>query len=53
LASASPPYAVRESSFGDLEQVPLHKIGLISKDSLRIEPHASPLKVLPIEEGQK
>jgi hypothetical protein len=27
--------------------------GLIAKDSLRVEPHASPLKVLPIEDSQK
>jgi len=46
-------YAVRKSSSGDLEQAPLHKIGLISRDSLRVEPYASPLKVLPIEEAQK
>jgi len=46
-------YAVRKSSSGDLEQAPLHRIGLIAKDSLRIEPYASPLKVLPIEDAQK
>jgi hypothetical protein len=46
-------YAVRKSSSGDLEQAPLHKIGLISRDSLRIEPYASPLKVLPIEEVRR
>jgi hypothetical protein len=46
-------YALRKSSSGDLEQAPLHKIGLIAKDSLRIEPYASPLKVLPIDETQK
>jgi hypothetical protein len=46
-------YAVRKSSSGDLEQAPLHKIGLIAKESLRVEPYASPLKVLPIDEAQK
>jgi hypothetical protein len=46
-------YAVRKSASGDLEQAPLHKIGLIAKDSLRIEPYASPLKVLPIVDGQQ
>jgi hypothetical protein len=46
-------YAVRKSSSGELEQAPLHKIGLIAKDSLRVEPYASPLKMLPIEEAQK
>ena len=29
------------------------KIGLIASDSLRIEPYASPLKVLPIDETKK
>ena len=42
-------YAVRKAPTGDLEQAPLHKIGLIAKDSLRIEPYATPLKVVPIE----
>src|SRR5262249_57476034 len=46
-------YAVRKSGSGDLEQAPLHKIGLAAKDSLRVEPYASPLKVLPIEDGQQ
>jgi hypothetical protein len=46
-------YAVRKSAGGDLEQAPLHKIGLIAKDSLRVEPYATPLKVLPIDETKK
>ena len=46
-------YAVRKSAGGDLEQAPLHKIGLIAKDSLRVEPYATPLKVLPIDETRK
>jgi hypothetical protein len=46
-------YAVRKSAGGDLEQVPLHKIGLIATDSLRVEPYATPLKVLPIDETKK
>ena len=46
-------YAVRKSASGDLEQSPLHKIGLIASDSLRIEPYATPLKVLPIDETKK
>jgi hypothetical protein len=46
-------YAVRKSAAGDLEQAPLHKIGLIAKDSLRVEPYATPLKVLPIDETKK
>ena len=46
-------YAVHKSSTGDLEQAPLHRIGLISTDSLRVEPYATPLKVLPIDETKK
>jgi hypothetical protein len=46
-------YAVRKAAAGDLEQAPLHKIGLISTESLRIEPYATPLKVVPIDEAKK
>jgi hypothetical protein len=46
-------YAVHKSSSGDLEQAPLHKIGLLATDSLRVEPYATPLKVLPIDESKK
>jgi hypothetical protein len=42
-------YAVRHGKTGELEQAPLHKIGLIAHDSLRVEPYKSPLKVLPHE----
>ena len=42
-------YAVRKAASGDLEQAPVHKVGIISAESLRIEPYATPLKVLPIE----
>jgi hypothetical protein len=46
-------YAVHKSATGDLEQTPLRKIGLMATDSLRVEPYASPLKVLPIDETRK
>jgi hypothetical protein len=46
-------YAVRHGSTGDLEQAPLRKIALIANESLRIEPYASPLKVIPVDETQK
>jgi hypothetical protein len=42
-------YAVHKGANGDLEQAPLRKIGLIAHDSLRVEPYATPLKVLPHE----
>ena len=31
-------YAVDKSASGDLEQAPLHKIGLLATGSLRVEP---------------
>jgi hypothetical protein len=46
-------YAAHKSATGDLEQAPLRKIGLIAADSLRVEPYASPLKVLPIDDTKK
>ena len=46
-------YAVRKAPTGDLEQAPLHKVGLIAAVSLRVEPYASPLKVVPIDETKK
>jgi hypothetical protein len=42
-------YAVRHAPSGELEQAPLRKIGLLANTSLRVEPYASPLKVLPHE----
>jgi hypothetical protein len=46
-------YAVRKAANGDLEQTPLHKVGLIANESLRVEPFATQLKVLPIDDSQK
>jgi hypothetical protein len=42
-------YAVRKNANGDLEQAPLRQVGLLANNSLRVEPYASPLKVLPHE----
>ena len=46
-------YAVHKSASGDLEEAPLHRIGLIASDALRVEPYPTPLKVLPIDESKK
>jgi len=46
-------YAVHKSATGDLEQAPLHRIGLIATDALRVDPMRHPLKVLPIDETKK
>jgi hypothetical protein len=42
-------YAVRHAPSGELEQAPLRKIGLLANSSLRVEPYASPLKVIAHE----
>jgi hypothetical protein len=42
-------YAVRHAPNGELEQAPLRKVGLLANSSLRVEPYASPLKVVPHE----
>jgi hypothetical protein len=46
-------YAVRKAPTGDLELAPLHKVGLISKESLRIEPYTTQLKVVPIDQAKQ
>jgi hypothetical protein len=40
-------YAVRHGANGELQIAPLHQIGLLAHDSLRVEPYSSPLTVLP------
>ena len=42
-------YAVRKNATGDIEQAPLHQVGLLANNSLRVEPYTTPLKVLPHE----
>jgi hypothetical protein len=42
-------YAVRHAPNGELEQAPLRKVGLLANTSLRVEPYASPLKVVAHE----
>jgi hypothetical protein len=46
-------YTVHKSASGNLEQAPLHKVGLIAAESLRVEPYASPLKVLSVDDSKK
>jgi len=40
-------YAVKKAPNGDLQQAPLRQVGLLANASLRVEPYASPLAVLP------
>lgn len=42
-------YAVRHGKNGELQMMPLHQIGLLASNSLRVEPYTSPLAVLPHE----
>ena len=39
-------YAVRKAENGDLQQVPLRRVGLLAHGSLRVEPYVSPLPVI-------
>jgi hypothetical protein len=39
-------YSTRKGANGDLEQAPRAKVGLIAHNSLRVEPYATPLKVI-------
>ena len=39
-------YSVRKSPSGDLQVTPLHQVGLLANQSLRVEPYSSPLPVL-------
>jgi hypothetical protein len=40
-------YAVRKADNGDLQVAPVHLIGLLAHDSLRVEPYPSKLAILP------
>jgi hypothetical protein len=42
-------YATKKAANGDLEQAPLRRVGLLAHDTVRVEPYATPLKVLPHE----
>ena len=40
-------YAVRKAANGDSEMAPLHQIGLLSHESLRVVPYSTPFAILP------
>ncbi len=42
-------YVHRKTASGDIEVVPLHQIGILAHESLRVAPYSSPLAVLPHE----
>ncbi|ALA16832.1 MULTISPECIES: hypothetical protein [Chelatococcus] len=43
-------FAVRKGPDGELEQAPLRRISILNHASLRVEPYASPLRVVPVSE---
>ena len=40
-------YAVRKAANGDSEMAPLHQIGILPHDSLRVVPYSTPFAILP------
>jgi hypothetical protein len=42
-------YAVKKGANGDLQQAPLRQVGLLANSSLRVEPYATTVTVLPHE----
>jgi hypothetical protein len=40
-------YAVRKAANGDSEMAPLHQIGLLPHESLRVVPYSTPFAILP------
>ena len=44
-------YAVRKAASGDLEQAPAKRGMIFPAETLRLEPYATPLKVLPPAQG--
>jgi len=41
-------YAVRKGKDGELEQAPRQRVSVLGHDSLRVEPYATPLRVVPL-----
>jgi hypothetical protein len=42
-------YGVQQAKDGERQVAPLHKVGLLAHNSVRIEPYKQPFKVLPHE----
>ena len=42
-------YAVRKTKDGELEQAPLKQISVQAESTLRVEPYATPLRVVPLQ----
>lgn len=44
-------FAVRRRKNGRLEQAPLRQVSILGHESIRVEPYATPLPVVPIHHG--
>ncbi|WP_421592717.1 hypothetical protein [Shinella sp. M27] len=42
-------YAVRKAKEGELEQAPLKQISVQAEGTLRVEPYATPLRIVPLQ----
>lgn len=42
-------YGVKQAQDGERQMAPVHKVGLMAHDSVRVEPYKQPFKVLPHE----
>jgi hypothetical protein len=42
-------YSVKQAQDGERQMAPLHKVGLLAHNSIRVEPYKQPFKVLPHE----
>jgi hypothetical protein len=42
-------YSVQQTKDGERQVAPLHKVGLMAHDSVRVEPYKQPFKVVPHE----
>ena len=42
-------YSVQQAKDGERQVAPLHKVGLLAHNSVRVEPYKQPFKVLPHE----
>ncbi|MGQ3215971.1 hypothetical protein [Shinella sp.] len=42
-------FAVRKGADGSLEEAPLRRVSILGHNSLRVEPYATPLRIVPAE----
>ena len=42
-------YGVKQAQDGERQMVPVHKVGLLAHNSVRVEPYKQPFKIMPHE----